>query len=51
MISHVDSKVLDSVLNIIEKHFGKLVITRGKIVNFLGIKINTTKDKGIEIYV
>ena len=48
-ISHVDSKVVDSVLDIIEKHFGKLIITRGKSFSFLGMKINITKDETIEI--
>ena len=48
-LSHVDVKVMDSVLNTIEKHFGKLVITRGKTHNFLGMKIKITKEKMIEI--
>ena len=46
-ISHVDSKVVDTVLDIIETHFGKLVITRGKTFNFLEMKINITKEKMI----
>ena len=48
-ISHVDAKVVDSVLNTIEKHFRKLVITRGNSHNFLGMKIQITKEKMIEI--
>ena len=41
--------MVDNVLDIIEKHFGKLVITRGKTFNFLGMKIKITKDKTIEM--
>ena len=43
------SYIVDIVLDIIKKHFGKLVITRGKNLNFLGMKIKITKDKPIEM--
>ena len=47
-LSHNDPKVNDKVHKILEKHFGKLVITRGKTHDFLGMKINI-KGKQIEI--
>ena len=39
MTSHDDPKVVDMVLEEIERHFGKMTITRGKEHEFLGIKI------------
>ena len=48
-LSHVDPKVVDSVLDIIGKVFGKVIVIRGKVFIFLGMKINITKDKTIEI--
>ena len=43
--SHVNSKVIDGILDNIEEHFGKLLITRGKTHEFLGMKIHITEDK------
>lgn len=49
-LSHVDTKVVDSVLDIIKSHFGEhLVISRGKVHNFLGMKITICEDKRIKI--
>ena len=39
-ISHVDHKVVTSVLDVISKHFGTLTITRGKEHIFLGMDLS-----------
>ena len=36
-------------LDIIEKYFEKLVMTRGRTFNFLGMNINITNNKTIEM--
>ena len=38
-IYHVDSKVVDNVLDLIESKFGKMTISRGKIHNFVGMDL------------
>ena len=48
-LSHVNSKVVDHVLEIIEGHFRMLLIIRGKTHDFLGMKIRITEDKTTEI--
>ena len=45
--SHVDSKVVDNLLERIKKHFGEITITRGKKPNFLGMNTQITNDKKI----
>jgi hypothetical protein len=48
-LSHVDPKVVDLILNEVSKHFGDLVITRGKEHDLLGMKIKIRPDKKVEI--
>ena len=38
-ISHVDSKVVDEIIDLLKSHFGALTVTRGKKHNFLGMDI------------
>ena len=47
--SHVDSRVIDDLLDTIKTHFGEIKITRGNIHTFLGMNIQITEDKKIEI--
>ena len=47
--SHVDSGVIDDLLDTIKTHFGEIQITRGKKHTFLGMNIQITEDKKIEI--
>ena len=44
-ISHVDPGVVDDVITKIEERFGKMVVTRGKKHNFVGMDIEF-KDNG-----
>ena len=48
-VSHMDPKVVTGVMDEVEKHFGKLTITRGRVHCFLGMNITLRKDKKIEI--
>ena len=43
--SHVDSRVIDNLLDIIKTHFGEITITRGKKHTFLGMNLRITEDK------
>eukprot|EP00957_Ditylum_brightwellii_P090283 6875761-Ditylum_brightwellii.AAC.1 len=45
-LSHVDSKVVDDILEKITEHFGELTRTRGDEHTFLGMKLKI-KDKKI----
>ena len=47
--SHVDSRVIDNLLDIIKTHFGDIKITRGKKYTFLGMNLQIAEDKKIEI--
>ena len=47
--SHIDSRVIDDLLDTIKTHFGEIKITRGKNHTFLGMNIQITEDKKIEI--
>ena len=47
-ISHKDPKVVSEVIENIEKRFGKMTVTRGKVHTFLGMNI-TFKNKQVEI--
>ena len=38
-ISHVDTEVMDHIISKIEERFGKMVGTRGKKHNFVGMDI------------
>jgi len=49
LISHVDPKVVTSIIKKIEDRFGKMTVTRGKSHEFLGMKIDFTDDKAVEI--
>ena len=44
-ISHVNSKVVDDVIEKIEKKFGKMSQTRGGDHDFLGMNITLRKSK------
>ena len=48
-ISHVDSKVVDDVIEMIKGHFGNITVDRGKTHTFLGMNIRLRDDKKIEI--
>ena len=48
-VSHVDSKVLDNILETTKKSFGEITITRGKKHTFLGMNLQITEDKKTEI--
>ena len=48
-VSHKDKHVVDSIIALIEKHFGKLSISRGEEHTFLGMNIKIGKNKTIEI--
>jgi len=43
-ISHVDAKVVASVVEKIEERFGKMTVTRGKEHVFLGMNIRFNDD-------
>ena len=43
-ISHVDSNVVTSIIEMIESHFGKMTVTRGREHIFLGMKISYKTD-------
>ena len=47
--SHVNSRVIDDLLDTIKTHFGEIKITRGKKHTFMGVNIQITEDKKIEI--
>ena len=47
--SHVDSRVIDELLNIIKTHIGVIKIRRGKKRTFLGMNPRITEHKKIEI--
>ena len=44
-VSHMDPAVVDSQIKMIEKHFDKLTVTRGKSFNFLGIDFDVNNKK------
>jgi len=44
-ISHIDSKVIDKVINKIEEKFGKMSKSRGCKHDFLGMDIKYEKEK------
>jgi hypothetical protein len=48
-ISHVDAKVVDWVIEEIEKKFGKMTVMRGKKHVFVGINIKFTNNKCVQI--
>ena len=48
-ISHVDEKVVSSVIQKIEERFGKMVVTRGKVHNFVGMDVTFKENGTVEI--
>ena len=48
-VSHVDPKVVDEILKIMEKKFGKLTVTRGSKHTYLGMNINLRNDNRFEV--
>ena len=48
-LSHMEAKVVGYLINNLKEHFGELVVTRGNNHTFLGMNINITGDKNIEI--
>jgi hypothetical protein len=48
-ISHVDPEVVSSIILEIEKHFGKMTVTRGKEHTFLGMKIVFNENRTVTI--
>ena len=47
--SHVDSRVIEDLLEIIKTYFGEIKITRAKKHTLLGMNLRITEDKKIEI--
>jgi hypothetical protein len=48
-ISHVDSKVVDWVIEEIEKKFGKMTVKRGKLHTFVGMDFEIYKNSTVKI--
>ena len=48
-ISHEDPEVVTYIIEQIEKKFGKLVVSRGKKHNFLGVDLEFHDDGSVEI--
>lgn len=48
-ISHVDPKVVDSIIETLEEKFGKIKIKRDFHHDFLGMNISFVKDKKVKI--
>ena len=48
-ISHKNPEVVKNVISELEIHFGKLTVESGNKFNFLGMDINITKERKIEI--
>ena len=41
-VLHMEKKLVEDLINNLKKHFGELVVTRGKKRTFLGMNINIT---------
>ena len=48
-VSHVDPKVMTSVIDLMKEHFGDLIIHRGNNQNFLAMSISINKEMNIKI--
>ena len=48
-VSQMGEKVVDNLINDLKKHFGELLVTRGKMHKFWGMHINITEGGNIEI--
>ena len=48
---HVNPSVVTEILEVIKKHFGELVISRGDEHYFLGIQITLRKEKIVELII
>ena len=42
IVSHMEARVVEDLINDLKKHFGELVVTRGNKHTFLGMNINIT---------
>ena len=49
-ISHVDPKVVSTLIKIIENKFGKMNVVRGKHHVYIGVDINFTDDKKVQLH-
>ena len=50
MISHMDSKVINGIIEKIEVHFGKMTVTRGEKYIFVGMDKFYPEDNRVKIY-
>ena len=48
-VSHIESKYVEDLIKDLKNNFRELVVTRGKKHIFLGVNINITEDKKVEI--
>ena len=48
-VSHMEAELLEDLIRDLRKHFGELVVTRGKEYTFLCMDINITENKKVEI--
>ena len=48
-VSHVEVKLVENLINNLKKHFGEVVLTRGKKYTFWGVNINITEEKKVEM--
>eukprot|EP00957_Ditylum_brightwellii_P108424 8271124-Ditylum_brightwellii.AAC.1 len=48
-ISHIDSREVTKVLNILQKKYGKMRTTRGKIHKYLGMTLNFKKKGKVRV--
>ena len=48
-VSHMEAKVVQDLINILNNHFGELVVTRGKKHKFWGVNIDITECQKVKI--
>ena len=48
-VSHMKAKIVEDLIGDLKKYFGELVVTIGNQHTSLGMNINTTEDKKVEI--
>ena len=48
-IYHVDSHVVDSVIDVIKDRYGKMIVSRGNLHNFVGVDLDFKENGTIEI--
>ena len=49
-VSRMEATVVKNLINDPKNHFGELIVTRVKKHTFLGMNINITEDKNVDIY-